>query len=103
MIAIGAGGLDVAAAMAGVPFTLKMPKIVNVILTGKLPDYVTAKDVILEVFDLQGRRIVTLVNGLQSAGIQRVSFDASRLVPGSYVYRLSGEDFNHTAKLVVLR
>lgn len=49
MIAIGAGGLDVAAAMAGVPFTLKMPKIVNVFLTGKLPDYVTAKDVILEV------------------------------------------------------
>ena len=49
MIAIGAGGLDVAAAMAGVPFTLKMPNIVNVFLSGKLPDYVTAKDVILEV------------------------------------------------------
>jgi aconitate hydratase len=48
-IAIGAGGLDVAAAMAGEPFRLKMPKIVEVFLTGKLPDFVSAKDVILEV------------------------------------------------------
>jgi len=49
MIAIGAGGLDVAAAMAGEAFRLKMPKVVNVYLTGKLPDFVSAKDVILEV------------------------------------------------------
>ena len=49
MIAIGAGGLDVAAAMAGESFRLKMPKIVEVYLTGKLPDFVSAKDVILEV------------------------------------------------------
>lgn len=48
-IAIGAGGLDVAAAMAGEPFRLKMPKIVEVLLIGKLPDFVSAKDVILEV------------------------------------------------------
>ena len=48
-IAIGAGGLDVAAAMAGAAFRLKMPKIVNVYLTGKLPDFVSAKDVILEI------------------------------------------------------
>ncbi|MFX1390693.1 MAG: aconitate hydratase [Promethearchaeota archaeon] len=49
MIAIGAGGLDVAAAMAGEEFRLKMPKIVKVYLTGKLTDFVSAKDVILEV------------------------------------------------------
>ena len=49
MIAIGAGGLDVAAAMAGESFYLKMPKIVNVHLSGALPDFVSAKDVILEV------------------------------------------------------
>jgi aconitate hydratase len=48
-IAIGAGGLDVAAAMAGESFSLKAPSIVNVYLTGKLPDFVSAKDVILEV------------------------------------------------------
>jgi aconitate hydratase len=49
MIAIGAGGLDVAMAMAGQPFYLKMPKVVGVKLTGKLGPWVSAKDVILEV------------------------------------------------------
>ncbi|WP_029551757.1 aconitate hydratase [Thermocrinis jamiesonii] len=49
MIAIGAGGLDVASAMAGEPFYLKMPKIVGVHLIGKLPEWVTAKDIILEL------------------------------------------------------
>ncbi len=48
-IAIGAGGLDVAFAMAGKPFGLKMPDVVNVRLTGKLPEWVSAKDVILEL------------------------------------------------------
>lgn len=48
-LAIGAGGLDVAAAMAGYPYYLKMPYIVNVELKGKLKPWVTAKDVILEL------------------------------------------------------
>ncbi len=48
-LAIGAGGLDVALAMAGVPFHLKMPKVVRVRLFGKLPPFVSAKDVILEL------------------------------------------------------
>jgi aconitate hydratase len=49
MIAIGAGGLEVASAMAGEPFYMRMPKIVGVHLKGKLPDWVTAKDIILEL------------------------------------------------------
>jgi aconitate hydratase len=49
MIAIGAGGLDVAAAMAGEPFYLEMPSIMGVKLSGQLPPFVSAKDVILEV------------------------------------------------------
>jgi aconitate hydratase len=49
MLAIGAGGLDVAMAMAGQPFYTKMPKIWGVRLTGQLPDWVSAKDVILEM------------------------------------------------------
>jgi aconitate hydratase len=49
MLAIGAGGLEVAMAMAGEPFTLKMPKIWGVRLTGELPAWVSAKDVILEM------------------------------------------------------
>ncbi len=49
MLAIGAGGLDVALAMAGQPFYFKMPLIWGVKLIGKLPDWVSAKDVILEL------------------------------------------------------
>jgi aconitate hydratase len=49
MLAIGAGGLDVAMAMAGQPFYFKMPQIWGVKLTGSLPDWVSAKDVILEM------------------------------------------------------
>jgi len=49
MIAIGAGGLDVAMAMAGKPFSLIMPKIYGVKLTGKLNPWVSARDVLLEV------------------------------------------------------
>jgi aconitate hydratase len=49
MIAIGAGGLDVALAMAGEPFHLEMPRILGVKLAGALSPFVSAKDVILEV------------------------------------------------------
>ena len=48
-MAIGAGGLDVAAAMAGAPFYLTHPRILNVKLSGRLAPRVSAKDVILEV------------------------------------------------------
>jgi aconitate hydratase len=49
MMAIGVGGLDVALSMAGKPFYLNMPKVVEVRLTGKLNSFVSAKDVILEL------------------------------------------------------
>lgn len=49
MIAIGAGGLDVAVAMGGGAYYITYPKIVKVNLTGKLSPWVSAKDVILEV------------------------------------------------------
>ena len=52
MIAIGAGGLDVAVAMAGGPFYLTYPKVVKINLTGKLRPWVAAKDVILKVLEL---------------------------------------------------
>jgi len=49
VLAIGAGGLDVALAMAGHPFNLPCPKVMGIKLTGKLPDWVSGKDVILEM------------------------------------------------------
>lgn len=49
MIAIGSGGLEVAMAIAGYPLYIKMPKVFGVKLVGKLPPWVSAKDVILEM------------------------------------------------------
>ena len=49
MLAIGAGGLEVAMAIAGRPFHVTMPKIWGVKLTNRLPDWVSAKDIILEL------------------------------------------------------
>jgi len=59
MIAIGAGGLDVAAAMTGEPFYLEMPRIMGVTLNGALSPFVSAKDVILEIL-----RKVTVKGGV---------------------------------------
>ncbi|ADK16094.1 Homoaconitase large subunit [Clostridium ljungdahlii DSM 13528] len=59
MIAIGAGGMSVAMAMAGQPFPLVMPRVINVKLTGKLRTGVAAKDIILELL-----RRMTVKNGV---------------------------------------
>jgi aconitate hydratase len=49
MLAIGAGGLDVAAAMAGMPFNIPIPKVTGIHLTSSLKPWASAKDIILEV------------------------------------------------------
>ena len=54
MLAMGAGGLDVAVAMGGGAYYITMPKMIRVNLVGRLSDYVGAKDVILEVLRLLG-------------------------------------------------
>jgi aconitate hydratase len=54
MLAIGAGGLDVALAMSGEPFATNMPEILGVQLTGALRDWVSAKDVVLEMLRRRG-------------------------------------------------
>ncbi|MBE7059305.1 MAG: aconitate hydratase [Ruminococcaceae bacterium] len=59
MLAIGAGGMDVAVAMGGGPYYLTMPKVVKVNLIGKLSPWVASKDIILEVL-----RILTVKGGV---------------------------------------
>ncbi|UCG81036.1 MAG: aconitate hydratase, partial [Desulfobacterales bacterium] len=54
MLGIGAGGLDVAIAMAGLPYYFPGPKVLGVRLTGQLSDWVSAKDVILEMLRRHG-------------------------------------------------
>jgi len=52
MIAIGAGGLDVAVAMAGGPFYLTCPKVIKINLKGKLKPWVAAKDIVLKMLEM---------------------------------------------------
>ena len=59
MLAIGAGGLDVAVAMGGGAYYITMPKVVKVNLVGKLKPWVAAKDIILEVL-----RLLTVKGGV---------------------------------------
>ena len=59
MIAIGAGGLDVACAMAGMPYTIVKPKIVGIELKGKLKSGVAAKDLIIHII-----RMLTVKGGV---------------------------------------
>ena len=59
MLAIGAGGLDVAVAMGGGPYYINMPRICRVDLTGLLAPWATAKDIILEVL-----RVMTVKGGV---------------------------------------
>ncbi|GGB37419.1 aconitate hydratase [Flexivirga endophytica] len=54
MLAVGVGGLDVAMALAGEPLYLRMPQVWGVELTGELPDWVSAKDVVLEMLRRHG-------------------------------------------------
>jgi len=58
MLAIGAGGLDVAVAMAKAEFALTAPRVLRVVLAGELPEWVSAKDIILEML----RRLTTKGN-----------------------------------------
>ena len=59
MLGMGAGGLDVAVAMGGGTYYITMPKMIKISLVGRLPDYVGAKDVILEVL-----RILSVKGGV---------------------------------------
>ncbi|MFC7062493.1 aconitate hydratase [Halobacillus seohaensis] len=54
MLAMGAGGIDVAMAIAGEPFFVKMPKVWGVKVTGEFPDWVSAKDAIFEMLRRHG-------------------------------------------------
>lgn len=54
MLAFGAGGLEVATVMAGEPMYMRMPEVLGIRLTGRMPDWVSAKDVILEMLRRYG-------------------------------------------------
>ncbi|AXJ01334.1 Por secretion system C-terminal sorting domain-containing protein [Cyclonatronum proteinivorum] len=62
-----------------------------------------ASEVRLEVFNLTGQRVAVLVNGTQNAGHHTVSFDATRLSSGVYIYRLQAGSFVQTRKMMLVK
>lgn len=62
-----------------------------------------ADNVKLEVFDLLGRKVATLVDGFHSPGRYQVSFDASELPSGIYVYRLEAGNYVETKQLTLIK
>ncbi|MCS6988234.1 MAG: T9SS type A sorting domain-containing protein [Chloroherpetonaceae bacterium] len=62
-----------------------------------------ASDVKLEVFDVLGRKVATLVDAKQAAGEYSVSFNAEGLASGVYFYRLQAKDFVQTKKMMLVR
>jgi len=66
-------------------------------------DLPTPSRVTLEIFDLLGRHLTTMVNGTQSAGTHSILFDGSFLPSGLYFYRLQAGDFIQTQKMVLLK
>lgn len=66
----------------------------------ELPQAATVK---LQVFDLLGRQVATLIDGFKPAGQHRVLFDAGRLPAGEYLYRLQAGEYAETRKLVLMK
>ncbi len=66
-------------------------------------DLPVTTQVSLKVYDLLGKEITALVDGMQDAGFKSVEFDASNLASGVYLYRLQAGDFVATRKLVVVK
>ncbi|MDP2363430.1 MAG: T9SS type A sorting domain-containing protein, partial [Ignavibacteria bacterium] len=57
----------------------------------------------LEIYDILGRRITTLVNEQRTAGSYEQVFDASSLASGVYVYKLQAGDFINFKKMIMLK
>ncbi|MCH8568726.1 MAG: T9SS type A sorting domain-containing protein [Balneolales bacterium] len=62
-----------------------------------------ASQVRLEIYNINGQRVATLVNSIQNAGYHSVSFDASRLSSGVYIYRIQAGSFVQTRKMMLVK
>jgi hypothetical protein len=63
----------------------------------------TESHVTLEIFNVTGEKVATLVDGTRTAGLHLVPFDATGLSTGIYVYRLTAGDMRETRKMILLK
>lgn len=63
----------------------------------------TAETVTLKVFDMLGREVATLVDGIRAPGVHEIQFDAGHLPSGMYVYRMEANGYSEMKKLVLLK
>mgnify|MGYP001466649802 FL=1 len=57
----------------------------------------------MKIFDLTGREIASLVNGIKTAGVYTVDFNGANLASGVYFYRLEAVDFIDTKRMVLIK
>lgn len=69
-------------------------------ITYRLPE---SADISLEVFNIQGRRVAVLESGWNSVGEHTISFDASNLASGVYIYRLIADGYIESKKMILLK
>jgi hypothetical protein len=62
-----------------------------------------AGNVSLKIFDVLGAEVMTLVNAAKAQGRYEVSFDASKLAGGVYIYRIQSNDFVASRKMMLLK
>jgi flagellar hook assembly protein FlgD len=60
-------------------------------------------NVILKIYDISGKEIITLVNEKQNSGTYEVTFDGSELSSGVYYYKLTTGDFSVTKKMILIK
>jgi hypothetical protein len=62
-----------------------------------------AGDVLVEIYNLLGQKIITLFDGYKAAGYHIVEFDASNLPTGMYFYRIQADKFNSVKKMMLIK
>ncbi len=82
------------------PNPVHSPQSASAVIDFRLP---AEMDVTLQVHDMTGRQVASLLDGKQIAGLHTKTIDLSALQPGIYFYTLQTGDFSATKKLVVLR
>jgi hypothetical protein len=99
-------GMVVDANPASAPVSFKLeqnyPNPFNLVTTISY-DLAETADVSLTVFNTRGEQVASLVNGRQTSGVHHVSFDASDLSSGIYLYKLQANDHVLTRKMVLAR